>query len=163
MQHCKRPLFPILRLALGWIFFWAFIDKLFGLGFATTPEDAWLAGGSPTYGFLTYATKGPFAEIYQAMAGHPVVDWLFMLGLLYVGLAFLSGITLKVAGYTGALMLALMYTASFLPPEHNPFMDEHLIYLLLMLVLPQTNCGYSFSLSAWWTSKKLVKKYPFLK
>lgn len=163
MKSCKRPLFPIIRLSLGWLFFWPFIDKTFGLGFGTATEDAWLAGNSPTYGFLTYATKGPFAEIYQSIAGHPIVDWLFMLGLLYVGLAFIFGITMKFAGYAGALMLALMYTAGFLPPEHNPFMDEHIIYLLFMILIPQTNCGYSWSLSSWWTNTKLVKKYPLLK
>src|SRR3712207_7355187 len=41
-----------LRLALGWIFLWAFVDKLFGLGFATKAENAWIDGGSPTQGFL---------------------------------------------------------------------------------------------------------------
>jgi thiosulfate dehydrogenase [quinone] large subunit len=37
-----------LRLALGWIFLWAVIDKLFGLGFATPAKNAWIDGGSPT-------------------------------------------------------------------------------------------------------------------
>ena len=60
-MSCKKPIFVLLRLSMGWLFLWGFLDKTFGLNFATTPEDAWLAGGSPTYGFLSYATKGPFA------------------------------------------------------------------------------------------------------
>ena len=68
----------ILRIGMGWIFLWAFFDKLFGLGFATKAEGAWVNGGSPTFGFLNFASKGPLAEIYQSMAGNAVVDWLFM-------------------------------------------------------------------------------------
>ena len=162
-MSCKKPIFVLLRLSMGWLFLWGFLDKTFGLNFATTPEDAWLAGGSPTYGFLSYATKGPFAGMYQSIAGNPIVDWLFMLGLLGVGVAFLLGIMMKFSGYVGAFMMLLMYTAGFLPPEHNPFMDEHLVYPLIFLVIPMTNCGYSFSLSKWWTATKLVKKYPLLK
>ena len=35
--HTKglQRVFGILRVAMGWTFLWAFIDKLFGLGFAT--------------------------------------------------------------------------------------------------------------------------------
>src|SRR3989344_3561195 len=75
------------RIALGLIFFWAFIDKLFGLGFATKPENAWLAGGSPSTGFLSNAVHGPFAGLYNALSGVAIVDWLFMLGLLGLGVA----------------------------------------------------------------------------
>ncbi len=28
------------RVSLGWYFMWAFVDKMFGLGFATTAERA---------------------------------------------------------------------------------------------------------------------------
>ena len=37
-----------LRLAMGWTFFWAFADKLFGLGYATGAGKGWIDGGSPT-------------------------------------------------------------------------------------------------------------------
>ncbi len=157
----RKIIFAGLRLVMGGIFFWAFIDKLFGLGFATVPEDAWLAGGSPTYGFLTYATKGPFAEIFQAMAGNLFVDWLFMIGLLGIGLALLLGVGTKIAGYSGALMMILMYLAA-LPPEHHPFLDDHIAYAFVLLLLPQTRCGYAFSLHHWWSKLKFVKKHPWL-
>src|SRR5687767_16033133 len=76
-----------LRIALGAIFFWAFLDKTFGLAFATKPEAAWIRGGSPTQGFLEFGTKGPFKEFFGNIAGHPFTDALFMLGLAAVGLA----------------------------------------------------------------------------
>ncbi|HST84100.1 MAG TPA: hypothetical protein VLL08_20360, partial [Kineosporiaceae bacterium] len=54
-----------LRIGLGWIFLWAFLDKLFGLGHETESKAAWINGGSPTNGFLSHATTGPFADLYQ--------------------------------------------------------------------------------------------------
>jgi thiosulfate dehydrogenase [quinone] large subunit len=42
-----RYLLAGIRLALGWVFLWAFLDKLFGLGHETAPAKSWLSGGSP--------------------------------------------------------------------------------------------------------------------
>ena len=47
----------MLRFAMGFIFLWAFFDKVFGLGFATTADKAWIRGGSPTTGFLANADR----------------------------------------------------------------------------------------------------------
>ena len=57
-----------LRVVLGFYFLWAFVDKLFGFGFHTAPEKAWINGGSPTAGFLS-GVKGPFAGPFHAIAG----------------------------------------------------------------------------------------------
>jgi thiosulfate dehydrogenase [quinone] large subunit len=73
----------ILRLAVGFIFLWAFFDKLLGLGFSTCfdPQtktinyfcnQAWIKGGSPTFGFLKFATKGPFAGIFPGYGRKPI-------------------------------------------------------------------------------------------
>lgn len=155
-------LWGLLRIGLGWIFFWAFLDKVFGLGFATKTESAWLAGGSPTTGFLKFAAKGPFAEIFQGLAGSAVVDWLFMLGLLFIGLALMLGIGVKLASYAGALLVFLMWLA-VLPPEHNPILDDHIVYGLVLLVLPIIDAGQYIGLGKWWSSTNLVKNHSYLK
>ena len=77
-----KQLWGLLRIMLGWIFLWPFLDKLFGWGFATEAGQGWLQGGSPTAGFLQFGTKGPLAEYFQSLAGQAWVDWLFMAGLL---------------------------------------------------------------------------------
>src|SRR3989344_489551 len=88
-MNMKKMIWFKLRLVMGLIFLWAFVDKLFGLGFATKSENSWLNGGSPTSGYLLNATHGPFAEFFKSLAGVAVVDWLFMVGLLFVGLTLL--------------------------------------------------------------------------
>lgn len=129
----KKIILNIIRICFGWIFLWAFFDKLLGLGFATPAERAWINGGSPTYGFLTNATKGPFEEFFKMLAGQGFVDWIFMIGLLLIGLSFISGIWVKYSGWATALLLFLMYLAGFLPPENNPIIDDHIIYALIAI------------------------------
>ncbi|HEX8344915.1 MAG TPA: hypothetical protein VF657_09250, partial [Actinoplanes sp.] len=73
-QKATRYTLAGLRLALGWIFLWAFLDKLLGLGFATKTEQAWINGGSPTKGFLGNAVQGPFEDLYHSIAGAAWAD-----------------------------------------------------------------------------------------
>ncbi len=152
----------ILRLSMGLIFLWAFFDKLLGLGFATTAEKAWLAGGSPTAGFLGFGVHGPFADFYHGLASSGLVEWLFMLGLLFIGLTLTLGIAVRLGTLAGAIMMVLMYSA-LIPPENHPFIDEHLIYVLVMLLLMFSETGKYFGLSNQWSRTPLVQKYSVLK
>lgn len=124
----------LLRLVMSFIFLWSFFDKVFGLGFSTTPAQAWIHGGSPTSGFLSFATKGPFVNIFHSLAGIVVVDWLFMLGLLFVGLTLLFNKYVKLGCLAGSLMLLFMYLA-LLFPANNPIIDEHIVYILVLGLL----------------------------
>jgi len=112
-----------IRIALGWVFLWAFLDKTFGLGFATTSAKSWLNGGNPTNGFLGSA-KGPFSGFYHSIAGTGLANVLFMAGLFAIGVALILGIGMRVAAAAGALLTIMMWTA-VLPPTSNPFMDDH--------------------------------------
>ncbi|MCA9768379.1 MAG: hypothetical protein KC485_06135, partial [Gemmatimonadetes bacterium] len=88
-------LLSVTRIALGFYFLWAFLDKTFGLGYATPAESAWIRGGSPTTGFLGGSIEGgsPFAGLWEFLLGlNPLVDILFMAGLLGIGVALLLGI-----------------------------------------------------------------------
>jgi thiosulfate dehydrogenase [quinone] large subunit len=150
-----------LRLALGWVFLWAFLDKLFGFGFATPEARAWINGGQPTAGFLK-GVEGPFAGFYNAMAGAAYADWLFMAALLGVGFALTTGIGLRIAAAAGSLLLIMMWTAA-LPLDNNPFMDDHLIYAAVLVLLALTNAGHTLGLGHWWATTPLVKRAPILK
>jgi thiosulfate dehydrogenase (quinone) large subunit len=123
-----------LRIVMALIFLWAFFDKLFGLGFATKSTSAWISGGSPTYGFLTFGTKGPLAEFFQSLAGLPVIDWMFMLGLLFIGITFLFKKWMLLGAIAGAVLMMLMWLASF-PPANNPLIDEHIVYALVLVLI----------------------------
>ena len=123
-----------LRLAMGFIFLWAFIDKTFGLGFTTPTNKAWINGGSPTSGFLSSAVKGPFADFFHSLAGVTIVDWMFMAGLLFVGLTLIFNKYVKWGAVAGSIMLLLMYLA-LLWPANNPIIDDHIVYILVLMLI----------------------------
>ena len=173
MEENFNKVWAVARLAVGFVFFWAFIDKLFGLGFSTCYDDkahqflgvlcksAWLSGGSPTFGFLKFATKGPLAGLFQALATSHAVEWLFMLGLLGIGAALMLGVVNKLASVAGIAMLSFMYL-SMLWPATNPFLDEHIIYIIILLAFIFKNPGKTWGLGDWWANTALVKKRPCL-
>jgi thiosulfate dehydrogenase [quinone] large subunit len=155
-----RYLWAFTRLSLSTVFLWAFFDKVFGLGHETTAAHAWLNGGSPSAGFLGGAT-GPFANVYQAIAGARWVDWTFMIGLIGIGVALLLGIGMRIAAVTGAIMVVLMWSAS-LPPSDHIFMDNHIVYALVLLGIAVVGAGNTLGIGTWWTSTSLVRRFPWL-
>lgn len=134
----QKIVLTCLRLAMGFIFLWAFLDKLFGLGFATTSDKAWIHGGSPTAGFLSFGVKGPFVDMFHSLAGVALVDWMFMLGLLFIGLTLILNKYIKWGCVAGIIMLGLMYLA-LLFPENNPIIDDHIIYMLVLAYIGLRN------------------------
>jgi len=132
----KKIIWLKLRLVMGLIFLWAFVDKLFGLGFATKSENSWLNGGSPTSGYLMGAVHGPLAEFFKSLAGIVVVDWLFMIGLLFVGITLLVNRFVIWGAIAGSVMLFLMWISAF-PPANNPILDDHIVYILVLILLAQ--------------------------
>lgn len=167
-----RAVAGVTRLAIGWVFLWAFLDKLFALGFATGRDAetgvvdrfgpaAWFNEGSPTMGFLSFGTKGPFAEFFQSFAGATWANWLFMIGLLGIGAALMLGVAMRIASASGILMLVLMW-AAVLPPDNNPFMDDHIVYALVLVMLVLAGAGRTFGLGRWWESRPIVQRHKFL-
>jgi thiosulfate dehydrogenase [quinone] large subunit len=167
-----RYMLALTRISLGWIFLWAFLDKTFALGMETGNsaetgldrfgDAAWIHGGSPTEGFLTFGATGPFKGFYNDIAGAPLTEWLFMLALVSVGTALILGITMRIAAAAGALLLVMMWTV-VLRPENNPFMDDHLIYAMVLVILALTAAGRTFGLGTRWERLSIVQRYGFLK
>ena len=163
----------VLRLGFGLTFLWAFFDKLLALGFATGRDPvtdnvdrfgdaAWINGGSPTEGFLGFAAKGPFKDFYNNIAGDAWADWLFMLGLLGIGLALTLGIGMRFAAVAGATMYVLMWTV-VLPPDNNPVLDDHLLGAVTVVVLALALAGDTWGLGRWWSRLSLVKHNAYLR
>lgn len=155
-----RYTLAVIRLALGFVFLWAFLDKLFGFDHATPHDRAWLHGGSPTTGFLK-GVDGPFAGIFNSMAGNRLWDWLFMIGLLGIGIALMAGIGLRIAAVSGAVLLVLMWAAS-LPITTNPFLDDHLVYAAVLIVLAALHTGDTLGLGAQWRRVPTVERHTVL-
>jgi thiosulfate dehydrogenase [quinone] large subunit len=152
-----RKILAVARIIIGFTFMWPFLDKLFGLGFATPSARAWINGGNPSQGFLKGVT-GPFADFFHPMAS-TLSDWLFMAGLFGIGLAMLLGAGLKVAAWSGTLLLTFMYLAEFpwgQPADFhatNPIVDSHWHEAALLLIAAYSLSGDTWGLGKWWSRK----------
>jgi thiosulfate dehydrogenase (quinone) large subunit len=167
------PFAAVVRIVMGLVFLWAFLDKTFGFGYATPAERAWVNGGSPTKGFLGNLDHGPFAAMFRGWAGAGWADWLFMLGLAGIGIALLLGVGLRVAAVAGTLMMLFMWAAEW-PLDRftdagepsmstNPILDYHIVYALVLVWLAIIAAGATWGFGKAWANLDLVKKNPWLR
>jgi thiosulfate dehydrogenase [quinone] large subunit len=158
-----------LRFATGFVFLWAFLDKTFGLAYATQSEGAWINGGSPTEGFLNGVAVGPLESTFHAWAGDAWADWLFMLGLAGVGIAVIAGIGLRLAALSGTVLMALMWAAEWplarhtstgeLSMSNNPLVDFHVIYALALIAVAVTHAGDRWGFGRLWARQPIVRRH----
>jgi thiosulfate dehydrogenase [quinone] large subunit len=161
-----RHALAILRLATGFIFLWAFLDKTFGLGFSTPPERAWINGGTPSQGFLgSEAVTGPLQPFFASIAS-PTSDVLFMAGMLGIGLAVMLGIGLRVAAVAGTAIMVLMYLAEWPFAANagstNPAVDYHIIYALALIAVAATFAGDTWGFGRQWRKLPIVRSQAWL-
>ncbi len=140
----------LVRVSMGWIFLYAGFDKL---------VTDWSASG-----WLVNATKGPLAGWFQSLgensAALNVIEPLVIWGQILIGLALISGVLTRWAAFWGAVMMFMFHIAGSLPPEHNPFMDEHLVYILVLGMLAALGGGRILGLDAVIERLPLVKRIP---
>jgi thiosulfate dehydrogenase [quinone] large subunit len=162
----------VVRVAVGFVFLWAFLDKTFGFGYATPAARAWINGGSPTKGFLSRVAVGPLESTFHAWAGAAWVDWLFMAGLLAIGIALILGIGLRIAAVSGTVMMLLMWAAEWplakftsageLTMSTNPIVDYHIVYALVLITLALTYAGNTWGLGRLWARLPFVRRNRWL-
>ncbi|NGO69189.1 DoxX family membrane protein [Streptomyces boncukensis] len=162
-----------LRIGMGFVFLWAFFDKTFGWGYSTPAENAWADGGSPTEGFLSGVKVGPLESPLNGWAGDAWADWLFMAGLLGIGIALLAGVALRIAAVAGTVMMALMWAAEWPLAKHlsdgspsmstNPLVDYHVVYAAVLTVLAFAAAGATWGLGRLWARLPLVVRHPWLR
>ncbi|MFI6335736.1 hypothetical protein [Streptomyces sp. NPDC050535] len=169
----SAQVFAGLRIATGFIFLWAFLDKTFGWGYATASDKAWTDGGSPTKGFLSGVAAGPMQSTFHSWAGAGWANWLFMLGLLGVGLALVSGIALRLAAVAGTALMAFMWIAEWPPAKHladgspsmssNPLIDYHVLYAVVLIALAVASAGTTWGLGRTWARLPVVRDHAWLR
>jgi thiosulfate dehydrogenase (quinone) large subunit len=172
----------ISRILLGLVFLWAFLDKTFGLGWATPSAMAWKFGtgdGSPTYGFLKFGTNpdSPLQSTWNSLAkaaeGNPNAwsNWLFMAGLLGIGIALTFGVFMRIGSVSAVVLLALMWLAEWPLKQivvdgqgtfNAPGLDDHIVYAVLAITLMLMGAERYVGLGKWWENRSFVKKLPWL-
>ena len=152
MNTSEKVSVLLLRLGIGWLFFYAGWSKV--VTYFTAAED-WTAAG-----FLSHL-PGPFASFFSGMAGNVLVDYLNAYGLLLVGTALILGILVRWSAFWGIVIMVFYYFASF-PAEHSYVVEDHFIFALVLLVLAAVGAGRVWGLDSWVENSSLVKSNPWL-
>ncbi|WP_150461923.1 hypothetical protein [Nesterenkonia ebinurensis] len=147
----------VVRILIGFEFLWAFLDKTFGLTFNTPAGQGWIHGVSPTYGYLS--AERALDGVFEPLADLKIVEVLFMLGLLGVGIGLIAGIAVRISSLAAMAMLILMWAAAF-PIATNPVVNYNLIQAVIVLVFPLVLAHQKLSLAGPW--QKLTAKAPWL-
>ncbi len=141
----------LLRLSMGWIFIWSGFDKLITN----------FSAGS----FLVSGTQGPLKDVFVRMGESQtalnVIDPLVVWGQIFIGFSLILGIFTRFGLLMAGTQMFLFYIAQ-LWPAHNPFMDEHIIYLGLFALLGALGAGRILGLDTLIEKIEPVKKVPQL-
>lgn len=132
MNKFKDGSLLLLRLGLGWLFFYAGITKVL--------NPAWSAEG-----YLRGAKT--FTGFYHWLASPgmlPVTNFLNEWGLTLIGAALILGVFVRIVAIAGAALMILYYLPILdfpYPDPHSYIVDEHIIYALALLVLAKFEAG----------------------
>lgn len=152
-QFQKLSLF-FLRIAMGWMMFYAGITKILN------PEWS-------SVGYLKNAKS--FTGFYQWLVNPgvlPIVNFVNEWGLTLLGISLILGIFVRLSSILGAILMLLYYfpILSFpYPNPHSYIVDEHIIYALVLLLFASFRAGRVFGLENWCYNLPICSKFPRLR
>lgn len=173
-KKINEKILGVLRIAMGFLFLWPFLDKLFGLGFGTSPANSWLAGASPTQGYLSFYgvnQNSPFAFLFNDTLGsmYQLVDIAFMGMLLFAGVGLITGVFVRLSSLSTIIFMVSVYLSAWIiNPEvgtavYNPLIDDHIIYAIILAFFIFVPVGNYLGLGERWSKLSIVEKFPILK
>ena len=154
MERFQQISIFLLRISLGWMYFWAGITKVFN------PE--WSAAG-----YLQKAKT--FPEFFQWLTTQrllPSVNFLNEWGLTLLGVALILGVFVRVSSSLGMMLMLLYYLPILQFPHPNPnsfLVDQHIIFIVALLVLISFRAGRTWGLENWCSSLPICSKFPKLR
>lgn len=153
MEKSAKISLLILRLSLGWLYFYAGITKVLN------PD--WSAQG-----YLMSAKT--FSSFYSFLAQPsilPVVNFLNEWGLTLLGLSLILGIFVRLSSVLGIVLMLLYYFPILqfpYPNSHSFIVDEHIIYALVLTFFACIRAGRFYGLDEYLSKHPLCQKYPQL-
>jgi thiosulfate dehydrogenase [quinone] large subunit len=85
-----------------------------------------------------------------------------MVSLLLIGLGLISGVMTRLAAVGGIVWMATFYVGTAIWPEHNPFVDDHFVYVIVLVGLILANAGRYYGLGKVWQRVGVVQDRRYL-
>lgn len=143
----------LLRIALGWLFFYAGITKVLNPAWSS---KGYLLGAKTFSGFYAWLASDGIL---------PVVDFLNEWGLTLIGASLILGIGVRLSGLLGAAMMLLYWfpVLEFPKVDHGYLVDDHVVYALALLYFSASRAGRAYGLEEWCTRLPICAKFPRLR
>jgi uncharacterized membrane protein YphA (DoxX/SURF4 family) len=159
LRKWEALVITVLRMAIGWHFLYEGIAKVVVI----VSGNGW---SSQSY---LANTTGFFSPFYHWIAASPaigIVDWLNIIGLIFIGLALFFGYFTRLAAVGGAFLLLLYYFAY--PPfgfslitasgESHLYIVDYLLMETIALVLLAVYPRRGYRLEKWVCSRIMPKR-----
>ncbi len=141
MEKIQKISLLLLRVSLGWVFFYAGITKVL--------NPAWSAAG-----YLSSAKT--FPNFFQWLTNPnilPFTNFINEWGLTLLGASLILGVGMKLSTILGAILMLLYYFPILefphIPEAHAYIVDEHIVYAITLIVLGKMRAGKIYSLESW--------------
>lgn len=140
----------LLRLAMGWLFFYAGITKVL--------DPEWTAAG---YG----RSAKTFSGLYQWLVSPANIGWIDFVnqwGLTLIGISLILGIGVRLSSTLGAVLMLFYYFPVLEFPyvsEHSYIVDDHIIYAGVLAFLAAVRAGRYYGMEEWF-AKTFLRRQP---
>ena len=144
----------LLRITLGWMYFYAGITKVM--------DPSWSAAG-----YLKGAKN--FTGLYAWFASPsmlPIINFVNEWGLTLLGVSLLLGVGVRLSSVLGIGLMLLYYIPILdfpYPNTHSFIVDEHVVYSMALAVIAAWRAGRIWGLEKWCTSLPICSRFPRLR
>lgn len=132
----EKKLLAALRIALGWLFFYAGITKVLNPAWSA---KGYLLGAKSLTGFYAWLASDSVL---------PVTDFINEWGLTLLGASLILGVFVRLSSLLGAVLMLLYWlpVLDFPRVEHGYLVDDHVIYALILLYFAAVKAGRWYGL-----------------
>lgn len=153
MTKFQKVSLVLLRVAVGWMMFYAGITKVL--------DPSWSATG-----YLQGAKT--FAGFYQWLIQPnilPIINFVNEWGLTLLGISLILGIFVRLSSILGAVLMVLYYfpVLTFPYVAHGFLVDDHIIYALILVFFAAIGAGRYYGLDTWCANLPICSKVPTLR
>jgi thiosulfate dehydrogenase (quinone) large subunit len=154
MTKFQKLVLFLLRVAMGWVMFYAGITKIL--------NPVWSAEG-----YLKGTST--FVGLYNRLLSQdilPFVNFINEWGLTLLGISLILGIGVRLSSLLGAVLMLLYYFPVLdfpIIPPHSYIVDDHIIYALVLLFFAAVKAGRIMGLENWCSNLPICRRFPRLR
>ncbi len=154
MDKMSQGILFLLRISMGWMFFYAGIIKILN---AQWTSAVYLKGAKT------------FPELYQFfLQPHilPSINFINEWGLTLLGISLILGVCVRLSSLCGVVLMLLYYfpiLAFPYPSASSYIVDQHIIFIFVLLYFASVRAGRFVGIEQWCSRLPLCRRFPRLR